>query len=389
MFLKNKNIYIPAGISAIILLVFLIIFLIKTNNILPSQSIVNKTEISKTINLDISNPQKIENIANYLIKWNNYYNEKENSKKALNILKDMEDTYETLYYKWYANEIVANYDMALSFYNKALEVSNIDNIKKSLLYTQIWHIHDLQWDSKNANIFYVKSEELWENIISTLINRWRYEYRLQNYDSAERYFNKALEQNIDNFINSELYFNLATIYQNKNDWLDKAIEYANLGIQIQKDYPNNYLSLWISYIMKWWEDIDKSVEQFEKTISLHKDSSRAYKYLWIYYYIKNDFDNAIKNFELQLEKSPIDIILMKNEKNIMKNDAIYDLSKAYALKWDAQKSMKYLNQILNWENRNYYTTFLREFSIEDWAYKSILITDTFKNNLVEIIKLYK
>ena len=351
-------------------------------------------DLEKQINiregkLNIENKSELLDLAkSYLQYWNAYYKEEVFADKALEILNTMNSEFIVEYLKWYAYEIQTKYNNALDQYNKALAFENITKEEKVDALNQKWHVYDLQWDLEKANKFYLEAEKIDPDFIKTLLNRWRYEARVSNNDNAEKYFNKILEKTDNEFLKSELYYNLSIIYQQKKDWLDRAIEYAKLWIESNKDYSNNYLSLWVSYISKDWDFLDKAPEQLEKSIKLYQNNSMAYKNLWIYYYIKDDFDKAIKNFEKQVEVSSKDILLMSNIKEKTKIAWEYDLARTYALKWDTENSLKYLNEVLNWKNLWFYYSFLADFSNPRGPFRKIKDSNEYKIQTKNILLKY-
>jgi len=327
-------------------------------------------------------------VRSYLNYGNSYYIENEFADKALALLVNMEEKYETLYYKWYAYEIKQDYDKALEYYNKAKDLKNLLIDEKTIILNQIWHVHDLKWDFVKANELYTESEKLWYENMGTIINRWRSEFRLNNYDKAKEYFEKILSMSDNKFTRAEMYYNISNIYLAKNDY-KKVIEYAKLWIETSEKYPNNYIILWMAYIRDWWTKIDEAPELFKEAIKIYPNSSVAYKWLWIYYYIKDDFDNAIINFEKQYETSSNNIILMKNDKDKWKLEAIYDLWRVYALKNNAWKSVYYLNQVLDWKNIDVYSTFIQDIAFKDGPFWLVINQPLFMKNAQKIFNLYK
>lgn len=409
---KNNKVYIYAySISFIIIVILFSLIMYKKdstyNNKInnkeintTAQNYHNKSKLGswdyekiisnyeKTWIWNLSKEEKEKLLSTYLSYWNYFYKEEENSKKAIELLNTMDENYNTLYYKWYAKEIVKDYIWALDSYNKWLELKNLDDNKKAILLNQIWHVYDLMWKIDKAQDYYKKAEALWQDLPLNLLNRWRYEYRSGNFQVAEKYFNKLITLDINSFMKSEVYFDLSSIYLTKKDWTDKAIEYANHWVESNSSYPNNYISLWIGYIKKWWDEFDLAKDNLQKAIELYPNSSIAYKRLGVYFYIKDDFDNAIVNFSKQLDVSLNDITLMQDEKENSKNSAIFDLSKCYALKQDIDQSINYLNKLLDWWNENYYSYFLTEMSVRNWAYDKIKLDDKFVKNLQKIMNLY-
>jgi hypothetical protein len=56
---------------------------------------------------------------------------------------------------------------------------------------------------------------------------------------------------------------------------------------------------------------------------------------------------------------------MDNERVNIKNEALYDLARTYALKKDIQNSINYLEKVLNGKNINIYYSFLNDISIKN------------------------
>ncbi len=119
-------------------------------------------------------------------------------------------------------------------------------------------------------------------------------------------------------------------------------------------------------------------------------SLEGYKYLWIISYIQDDFATAIDYFKKQVDATSKDMILMKDEQEIMYKDGIYDLSRTYAMMWNVTESMKKLDILLSdGKNKNYYIVFMRDFAKDNWPYTKIISTEDFKTHLNKYINLYK
>ncbi len=340
-------------------------------------------------------------VSAMLNEWNYFYKEQDKATQAIEYLNDLlltdtnfVDPVYNNYYLGYANEIIKKYDEALKYYNEALKLApNIEKNKKirAMLLNQIGHVYDLMWDMAKANTYYLQSEELGISFIWNLINRGRYEFRMKNYDGAEKYFTNILGLSKDSFVKAEMYFNLWSIYLTKKDGVEKALEFAQKWIEANKSYPYNYLNQWIGYIYLWWEEnIKKAITPLKKVINLYPNSSSAYKYLWIISYIQDDFATAIDYFKKQVDATSKDMILMKDEQEIMYKDGIYDLSRTYAMMWNVTESMKKLDILLSdGKNKNYYIVFMRDFAKDNWPYTKVISTEDFKTHLNKYINLYK
>jgi len=354
---------------------------------------IPKNELEKEINLkekklNLTNKNELLNLVKkYLQYWDSYYKEKVFANKALKLLNTMNEEFIVEYLKWYAYEIQAKYEKALIQYNKVLAFENISKEQKIKALNQKGHVFDLKWDLEKANILYLEAEKLdWENL-KTMLNRWRYESRIYNYEISKKYFEKVLEKTNNRYLKAEIYYNLSLYYKDSYK-LDEAIKNAKLWISFNKDYPNNYLSLWVLYILMNWDFLDKAPKELNKAIELYPNSSTAYKYLWIYYYKKDNFDKAIENFIKQIETSNKDILLMANDKEKIKIAWEYDLARSYALKWDIKNSVKYLNKVLNGKNDLYYSWFLLDYINNDWDFRKILNNDLFKKEVKDILIKY-
>jgi len=360
------------------------------NKSFENPSNIMESEINaRELYLDSKNKDELLDLAkSYLKYWNAYFNEERFAVKALEILNGMKSELTVEYLKWYAYEIQTKYSKALKQYDMVLAIKNITKEQKIEALNQKWHVLDLQWYLKKANNLYLEAEQLDLDNLKTMINRWRYEIRIWENEKAKIYFDKILNKTEDKYLKSEMYYDLSIIFQQKDD-LNNAIKNAKLGIIENKDYPNNYLSLWALYILQDWDLFDKAPEQLKKAIELYSNSSTAYKNLGIYYYIKDDFDNAIKNFKKQVEVSTEDILLMWNDKKRTQIAWEYDLAKSYALKSDVKSSIKYLKKVLNWDNLSYYYWFIREYSNIKWPFRKINDNSEFINEVKNILVKYK
>jgi tetratricopeptide (TPR) repeat protein len=235
----------------------------------------------------------------------------------------------------------------------------------------------------------MEAENTWVIFGWLLLNRWRYEYRNWNFDEAERYFIQLLELPMNAFIRSEVYFNLSSIYLNKQDEesVRQGIEYAKQWIEAQADYPFNHTNLWIGYL--YAGELDNVLEPLQRALQLHPLSVQTAKFLWIYYYTVDDFENAIASFKLQLENADKDITLMKDEREAFRQQAIYDIARSYAWAWDAVNSISYLDMLLwTWENGSYYIQFLMDHAL--WGvFVNISETGLFQEALQRYAELYR
>jgi len=139
-----------------------------------------------------------------------------------------------------------------------------------------------------------------------------------NYYKAEKYLNKAIEINPDNWYN---YSYLAEAYEEEGI-IDKSIENYHKAIRVIEkenslidkenefdDYQSNLKSIgeYHSKIAKLYEvkeDYDQAILEYQKAISITPDTTRIlYKFDLASAYFKNkDFEKAIENWELVYKK---------------------------------------------------------------------------------------
>lgn len=321
---KNIKLIVILSLS----IIFIGYFIFFTSNGYDSNQ-EDKWQIELVENIaDIVHPDqdKIKIIASSLSKWVNYYSENQAYKNAINLLDSLTDSFYSLYYKWYANEIVWNYSKAIEYYWKSMDAKDVWNREKALSLNQIWHVYDTLWDFEKANSYYQLSEKKWENLLWNLINKGRNEFRNWNLEESQKYIKLAIKLAQDKFIKSELYYDLSIISLSWENKLDEAYKYLTHWVNTQKDYPYNYISLWVYNILKWWENLDKSKPYFEKALSINWDLSLAYRYIWVYHYLKWDLKESKKYFEKQLSVLPNDYSITNEDRKILEKDAKKNIS---------------------------------------------------------------
>ena len=79
---------------------------------------------------------------------------------------------------------------------------------------------------------------------------------------------------------------------------------------------------------------------------------------------------------------------MQNDKEISKQESLYNLARVYALKNNAEKSIYYLNQVLDWKNLLLYSTFLQDLAFKGWPFWLVSNQQLFMKNAQKIFKLY-
>ena len=273
----------------------------------------------KKIKEDNSYKNKIFLVNSYLSYGNYFYKEAESSKKALDILNTMEEKYDVLYFKWYANEIIKNYTWALTYYNKWLKIKELSKKEKSLLLNQIWHLYDLKWDIETAYKNYKLAYTIYKKNYIVSVNIGRYLARKWKYEDSKIYFEYWL--NIESKpIKSEVYYSLSTIELELN-WLkpdiNKSIEYANKSIEEYPSYAMWYVALARWYYMlndkKYYKDIK---DNLVKSMVLNNKWFESYSYSGLLEFDKWNYDATVMLMKYSIYMIKNDILLMDNERII-------------------------------------------------------------------------
>lgn len=295
-------------------------------------------------------------LHSYLQEWVYKYEENKYSSIVLDLLEDKEDSFNVLYYKWFANEIIKEYELAINFYNKALNLDNLSENEAAILLNQIWHVYDIMWDRKLWYKYYHKSYDI-DNNHEASWNIWRYLARNWKYKESIKYFKKSLDTN-SNSLKSEIYYSLSSIVLNVNQLnpdIEKSIEYAKESINYNKNYP-----MWYLWVARWlymkndsslYEEIN---DYLDKSIDLNPNWYEAYYYKWLVEYNFWDFELAVNYMNKWLSVVDNDIILMDNQRELRKNkirSTIMFFTVFEVLKKDKETDMNYL---FNNMNKYYY-----------------------------------
>lgn len=296
-------------------------------------------------------------IYSYLQEWVYLYKEEEYSSKVIELLSEEEQNFQNLYFLGFANEIIKNYEKALKYYNKWLELENLLNTEQALLLNQIGHVYDLKWDLEKAYSFYYKAYELDNVNYNSAFNIARYLTRKWDYELAKQYFEYWLN-NDNNVLKSEIYYSLSSIELELN-WLkpniDKSIEYAKLSIKYNPSYPMGYLWLARWYYMlndeKYYKDIE---ENLSKSIKLNPNWYEAYYYYALYIFDLWKIQDSTNLLLKSLEVINNDMILMDNERNTIsiniKNLILtLILINKIEISDNVEKIMDWIKKIPNWE----------------------------------------
>lgn len=339
---KNNKVYIYAYAFSFIIILIFFSFLINQKNkvddtkiekeIVDVNNFINSWDYEEAISVleqkwtwSIDREEKMTLVYSYLNYWNYYYKEEDFSKKAMDILNTLDDDYEVLYYKGYANEIIKNYTGSLEYYNKWLEIKEISNESKSLILNQIWHVYDLKWDLDKSFKYYEEAYNLDNKNANALSNLWRYYFRTDKNEEAYKYLNLALNLTTNLPLKSELCFSLSSIELELN-WLtpdiDKSIDYAKKSIDYYPSYAMWYVALARWLYMKNDLMYAKEIEEnLDKSIKLNPNWYYSYELYAMHEFDKRNYNKAYELFEKAAEAIDKDMILMdsvrENDKNVM------------------------------------------------------------------------
>jgi len=290
-------------------------------------------------------------VYSYLNYWNYYYKETEYSKKALDFLDTLtlsKNNSYVLYYRWYAHEIIKDYEKAMGYYELALKWSELDNRLLAIIYNQIWHIYSLKWEINIAYENFLKAYEYDNTNVWISMNIWRSLVRFKKLENALIHFNYALENTNNNFIKSEILYNMSSImlYSKEENKINKSLKLANQSIDINPDYPFWYLAVWKVLYFAWKVNFEKAKEALNKSIELNKNNYAAYETLGLIDFDSKNYKAAIMKFTKWLSVMDNDISLMKNEINSNTARLKYFLVISYSQLWENNKAINLLDEVI-------------------------------------------
>jgi tetratricopeptide (TPR) repeat protein len=136
--------------------------------------------------------------------------------------------------KGYANEIMQNYDEALKYYQKALEVSK-DNPN---VLTQIGHVYDLMGDNKNSKKYYEMAYKLDPESTNVRMQLARTYFDEGDYEKALNFFKYVYDNEANARRKAEAAMMLADIYSLDKTYSLKDLEYyAKKSVELDPSLP--------------------------------------------------------------------------------------------------------------------------------------------------------
>ena len=342
----------------------------------------------------ISNDEKLLLIEAYLNYWNSYYLESEYSKKALDILNNKQNTFKVLFFKWYANEIIKNYEESAKFYYEILKLDNISDLERWVVYNQIWHLAQLMWNITEAYNFYIKAYQLNNYNVSINLNLWRILIHQWNLLEWKKYLEYALYRTSNNFLKSEIYYWLSSIslyednYKNIEDFYNKveeSLNYSKESLKYNYNYPLAHV--WYSRaLILLNEDLEDAKNHLNKALEIYENLSEAYKYLWYLELNNKNYNEAIKYFEKSVSSLEKDITLMWYEKDNT-GELYFQISFAYAFLWNKEKTLEFLKNIIDSKSQKANNLLFQElFKENNWKFE-LLKWNTYFDNLLSLLNI--
>jgi tetratricopeptide (TPR) repeat protein len=183
------------------------------------------------------------------------------------------------------------YDLAISEFNKALEINPRDAnayYNRGLAY---WH----EGKFDQAILDYSKAIEINPGLAEAYINRGSAYSKKKQYDQAISDYDKALERNP----NLEVaYNNRGLAYLNTKRY-DQAISDFNKALEIDPKDAEAYVNRGLSYSNK--SEYDRAISDYNTALEINPKDARGYTSRGTAYLHKGQPDQAITNFDRALE----------------------------------------------------------------------------------------
>ena len=207
--------------------------------------------------------------------------------------------------------------------NEKLKIQKDYNVSSNQLTAEDWFQKGYNSDEigeyDNAILYYQKAIEINPDYAFAYINMGLAYGNKSNYDKAIECYQKAIEINPEY---AEAYYKMGVAYVDKGNY-DKAIECFQKAIEINPDDADAYYNMGIIY---GWEKCSyvKAIEYFQKAIEIDPDDARAYKNMGLAYGNKSNYDKAIECFQKAIEINPDDADAYKNMGLAYGNKSNYD-----------------------------------------------------------------
>ena len=262
-------------------------------------------------------------------------------------------TADDFFIKAYAATLDKNYDKAIEYFHKSIELDP----SRSSVYTNLGAVYSdkinpdydkaIEYHKKAIDIN-PKNEIAYSNLGNAYINGY------EDYNTAMKYYEKAIQINPDFPL---VYFNIGTAYQEGKENYNKAIECYKKAIDIGYDDADIYSNIGTCYQLM--EDYNTAIIYYENSIALNPKYVRAYCNLGAAYTdkINPDYDKALEYYLTALSLNPDNEIMAivswnmgdlygkkgnkELEKKFYKQAA--QLGDEYAIQWFTEHNISWKN----------------------------------------------
>ena len=273
-----------------------------------------------------------------------YYCIKKNNIEATkNLLKSIEFSRKTKYYKMWSSSynqlgLIAlendNHDKALQYYLQALQISEKQDIPviKSRVLTNLGYLNYVLKDTLKALSYYNQNIQFAEkysfyNQISFSCQMAASLYKQKDRKKAMDYFNKALsvvkkERNL--VIELNLYINLSDFYLNdpKNNGLKEAYFYLKKAVEVQNQVADKSPEFYINFNFGGYyynvNKFDLAIDYYNKALDLAKNNAYSSEKLGLYKSVSNCY----------VAKQDYQKALLFEKKYTKLNDSIFNVEKS-------------------------------------------------------------
>ena len=229
-----------------------------------------------------------------------------------------------------AQEYIADYDKALEYYDKALNIAlKFGEINEMVanLYNNIGCVYDKKGEYDKALTYHTKALDIQKqvltenhpNIANSYGNIGVVYYNEGEYDNALTYYTKALDILKQVFPENgpdiaSLYNNIGGVYDKKGEY-DKALSYFTKALVIRKQVlPENHPNIAASYnnigtVYSNKGEYDKALIYHTKALDIrkrvfpenHHGIAISYYSIGVIYYYKEEYEKALAYFEDSLK----------------------------------------------------------------------------------------
>jgi protein O-GlcNAc transferase len=209
------------------------------------------------------------------------------------ILNDQPNNYYALNYIGILYYQLGNYDSAIEYIKKALELNPTADA-----YYNLGNIYKEYGQLSDALSYFQKALELDPNNADAFNNEGIIYKDKKEYDEAITCFKKAIQLNPNHVIS---YYNLGVVYKDKNQ-LDDAISCFNKALELNPNSIAAYYNL--GNIFQQKKQIDDAIVYYQKAIQLNPNYADVYYNLGLLYQEKGQFNNATINFQRAIQINP-------------------------------------------------------------------------------------